>query len=105
MDLLKAGLTIGYPGNYGLPEWEPAMVLIYDKEDVLQKEEPNTDFINFDSATLWCAGKEYERHKVLSEYVGKNEKTKIVNYKFTFILKYTLSIIIFILLTFIYIDL
>ena len=27
---------------------------------------------------MWNAGKEYENGKVLSDYIGKNEKTKIV---------------------------
>jgi hypothetical protein len=27
---------------------------------------------------LWNAGKEYENSKILSDYIGKNEKTKIV---------------------------
>jgi len=79
LDYLKAALTIAYPGNYGLPEWEPAVCLIYDKEDVLNKEEANTEYIKYDTATLWCAGKEYERHKYLSDYVGKNDKTKVVS--------------------------
>ncbi len=78
LDLLKAGLAIAYPGDHGLPEWEPVLCLFYDKEDILNKEEPNTDYIKCDTALMWCAGKEYEREKFLSEYVGKNEKTKIV---------------------------
>jgi hypothetical protein len=57
-------------------------LIYYDKEDILQKEEPNSDYIKYDSATLWCAGKEYEREKFLFEFCGKNEKTKIVRYKF-----------------------
>jgi len=78
LDYLKAALTIGYPGNYGLPDWEPALVHLRDKEDILAKEEPNTDYIKFDSSSLWCAGREYERNKCLSDYIGKNDKTKIV---------------------------
>lgn len=31
-----------------------------------------------DATTLWNSGREYERGKFLSDYIGKNEKTKIV---------------------------
>ncbi len=34
--------------------------------------------INEKEATLWWAGKELFRGKILSDYIGKNEKTKIV---------------------------
>ena len=35
-------------------------------------------YLNADETTLWWAGKELLRGKLLSDYVGKNEKTKIV---------------------------
>lgn len=34
--------------------------------------------MNEKDSTLWWAGKELFRGKILSEYIGKNEKTKIV---------------------------
>jgi len=78
LDLLRGALMMGYPAFDGLPEWEPARIIIEEKVDLLKREEPNTDYINFDSASLWYAGKELERGKKLSEYVGKNEKTKLI---------------------------
>ena len=41
IEMLKAGVMIGYPGYHGLPEWEPCKVFIEDKEDILEKEEAN----------------------------------------------------------------
>ncbi len=41
IDLLKAGVMIGYPAYYGLPEWEPCRVFLEEKQDLLLKDEPN----------------------------------------------------------------
>jgi hypothetical protein len=43
LDLLKAGVMIGYPCYYGLPEWEPCRILLEDKGDLLTKEMPNQE--------------------------------------------------------------
>jgi hypothetical protein len=78
LDFLRGAMMIGYPGYAGLPEWEPARQVLEENCDLLKKEVPNLDFINFDTAALWYAGKELERGKKLFEYIGKNEKTKLV---------------------------
>jgi hypothetical protein len=78
LDFLKGGLMMGYPAYAGLPEWEPARQILEENSDLLRKEVANLDYINFDTAALWYAGKELERGKKLFEYIGKNEKTKIV---------------------------
>lgn len=78
IDILRAIVFINYPAYFGLPEWEPCRVLLEMKEDILNKEDQRGDFYKFSTTTLWCAGKEYERHKVLSDYVGKNDKTKVI---------------------------
>ena len=43
LDILKAGVMIGYPAYYGLPEWEPCRVFLEDKSDVLLKDDPSFD--------------------------------------------------------------
>ena len=78
IDMLRAIVYLCYPGYSGLPEWEPCMCLLESKEDILNKEDNIGEYFKYSSVTLWCAGREYERHKFLSDYVGKNEKTKIV---------------------------
>ncbi|MCQ2819919.1 MAG: CFAP298 family protein [archaeon] len=80
--LMKAGLMIGYPNYYGLGDWEPAKVYFEDKGDILNKDEANQDYYQFDTTLIWYAGKELEKGKLLCDYVGKNEKTKII-VKFT----------------------
>ncbi len=39
LDILKAGVMIGYPCYHGLPEWEPCLNIIEDKTDILDKDE------------------------------------------------------------------
>lgn len=41
IEMLRAGVMIGYPGYYGLPEWEPCRVFLEDKSDILERDEPN----------------------------------------------------------------
>jgi hypothetical protein len=82
IQLMYGGVMIGYPAYHGLGEWEPCRVIFEDKSDILQKDEPNQDYFQFDTTCLWYAGKELERGKLLSDYIGKNEKTKVV-VKFT----------------------
>jgi hypothetical protein len=43
IDILKAGVMIGYPSYYGLPEWEPCKVILEEKDDIINKEDNNTD--------------------------------------------------------------
>jgi hypothetical protein len=47
IDLLKAGVMIGYPAYYGLPEWEPCRYLFEDKEDICFKEDPQAEVISY----------------------------------------------------------
>ena len=82
IQLMYGGVMIGYPAYHGLGEWEPCRVIFEDKSDILKKDEPNQDYVQFDTTCLWYAGKELERGKLLSDYIGKNEKTKVV-VKFT----------------------
>ncbi|XP_058109861.1 uncharacterized protein LOC131253056 isoform X2 [Magnolia sinica] len=46
--------------------------------DLLQQLSLDTDLLHEDITQLWWAGKELMRDKQLCDYVGKNEKTKIV---------------------------
>lgn len=43
VDLLKAGVMIGYPAYHGLPDWEPCRVFLEDKQDLLLKDQPEFD--------------------------------------------------------------
>ncbi len=46
LDLLKAGVMIGYPGYHGLPEWEPCRNLLEDKSDILEQDEAHFEVFN-----------------------------------------------------------
>ena len=78
IQLMYGGVMIGYPAYHGLGTWEPCRVIFEDKSDILKRNEPNQDYFQFDTTCLWYAGKELERGKLLSDYIGKNEKTKII---------------------------
>lgn len=82
INLIRGGVMIGYPAYYGLGEWEPCRVIFEDKSDILMKDEANQDYFQVDKTIMWYAGKELEQSKALCDYVGKNEKTKVV-VKFT----------------------
>ena len=76
IQLMYGGVMIGYPAYHGLGEWEPCRVIFEDKSDILKKDEPNQDYFQFDTTCLWYAGKELERGKLLSDYIGKMKKLK-----------------------------
>ncbi|XP_067849281.1 cilia- and flagella-associated protein 298 [Heptranchias perlo] len=75
LDQLRGAVMIVYP--MGLPPHDPIQQEFEGKEDLsgLQAGKMVTEE---SEAQLWWAGKELQRGKKLSDYVGKNEKTKIV---------------------------
>ncbi|KAI9202949.1 uncharacterized protein BJ171DRAFT_425852 [Polychytrium aggregatum] len=75
LNLISGAVTIVYP--MGLVEWEPARLAIEDNEDLAGTEASKSVFDPADTS-MWWAGKELAREKHLSDYVGRNEKTKIV---------------------------
>ncbi|KAJ3097479.1 hypothetical protein HDU97_004846 [Phlyctochytrium planicorne] len=70
--LIGGALTIAYP--MGLPADDPARIILEDKEDIDEIKEIIQPF----EASLWWAGRELTPSKTLGEFVGKNEKTKII---------------------------
>ncbi|KAJ3304437.1 hypothetical protein HDV03_002781 [Kappamyces sp. JEL0829] len=72
---IQAALTIIYPE--GLPQWDASRLAIEDNEE-LDGTAASKDVYNPNEASLWWAGKELLREKLLSDYVGKNDKTKLV---------------------------
>ncbi|KAJ3184644.1 hypothetical protein HDU87_004047 [Geranomyces variabilis] len=72
---IRGAIAIVWP--MGLPEWEPVRDILDDKED-LTGTQASKDVVDPASASLWWAGKEMQRDKKLADYVGKNDKTKII---------------------------
>lgn len=75
LDQLRGAVTIVYP--MGLPPHDPIQQEFDGKED-LSGLQAGKMVIEESEARLWWAGKELQRGKKLSDYIGKNEKTKIV---------------------------
>ncbi|KAJ3027501.1 UNVERIFIED_CONTAM: hypothetical protein HDU68_003689 [Siphonaria sp. JEL0065] len=75
INTISGALTMAYP--MGLPEWEPANEIIKNIED-LTGSAASKEIITTEDASLWWAGKEITRGKLLSDFVGKNDKTKLI---------------------------
>ncbi|XP_012691231.2 cilia- and flagella-associated protein 298 [Clupea harengus] len=75
LDLLRGAVMIVYP--MGLPPHDPIRMELEDKED-LAGTQASLQVMPAEEAQLWWAAKEMQRGKKLQDYVGKNEKTKIV---------------------------
>jgi len=70
LETLKNALVVVYP--MGLPSYDPI------QQELENCEEKTAAVISLETAQLWWAGKQLEPNKRLSDYTGKNEKTKIV---------------------------
>lgn len=75
LDILRGAVTIVYP--MGLPPHDPIQAEIENCED-LSGMQASLEVFDIDACSLWWAGKEFIRGKKLADFVGKNEKTKIV---------------------------
>lgn len=73
--MLSGAVTIVYP--MGLPPYDP-IKLELDNEEDLSGTHAAQEVIPLEEATIWFSGKEMFRGKQLLDYVGRNEKTKIV---------------------------
>jgi cilia- and flagella-associated protein 298 len=75
LDQLRGAVTIVYP--MGLPPHEDVRVII-DEQDDLSSTQSGQLVLEDATAQLWWAGKELMRDRKLADYVGKNDKTKII---------------------------
>nr|XP_058921656.1 cilia- and flagella-associated protein 298 isoform X2 [Kogia breviceps] len=75
LDQLRGAVMIVYP--MGLPPYDPIRMEFENKED-LSGSQAALSVITESEAQLWWAAKELRRTKKLSDYVGRNEKTKII---------------------------
>jgi len=72
---IKGATMIVYP--MGMPPHEEVRIILENDEDLTGKQASKL-VIDEPLAELWWAGKHLQREKILSDYIGKNEKTKIV---------------------------
>lgn len=75
LDRLRGAVMIVYP--MGLPPYDEVQACLDDKEE-LGGRQAGKEVIPSADLQLWWAGKELQRGKALHQFVGKNEKTKIV---------------------------
>lgn len=75
-DLIGGAVTIAYP--MGLPEHDPVKGELEDDMD-LSGSQFGKDVMEVETAQMWWAGKQMLREgQILSDYIGKNEKTKLI---------------------------
>jgi len=75
LDKLKGAIMIVYPMK--LPPYDPVQAEIDNCED-LSGTQASLEVIEKEQGSLWWAGKELMPEKTLEDYIGKNEKTKII---------------------------
>lgn len=71
----QGAVAMAYP--MGLPEYDPVREIFEDDED-LKGSAASKLIFDRQMTSLWWASKEMQPGKLLSDYVGRNEKTKIV---------------------------
>ncbi|KAK0131683.1 UPF0769 protein C21orf59 [Merluccius polli] len=75
LDQLRGAVMIVYP--MGLPPHDPIRMELENEED-LSGTQASLQVIPESECQLWWAAKELHKEKKLQDYIGKNEKTKIV---------------------------
>eukprot|EP00928_Gymnodinium_smaydae_P032167 TRINITY_DN23369_c0_g1_i2.p1 TRINITY_DN23369_c0_g1~~TRINITY_DN23369_c0_g1_i2.p1 ORF type:complete len:319 (-),score=81.66 TRINITY_DN23369_c0_g1_i2:56-931(-) len=77
IDNMRGAVMIAYPAFHRLPVYDPARAELEDREELDGASELQ-DVLDWAHTNLWWAGKELRIDQTLEEYVGRNEKTKIV---------------------------
>ncbi|XP_048765916.2 cilia- and flagella-associated protein 298-like [Ostrea edulis] len=75
LDILRGAVMIVYPMN--LPPHENVRLELENNEDLTGTQASN-EVLDEGNASIWFSGKEMIRGKQLKDFIGKNEKTKIV---------------------------
>lgn len=75
--ILKGAVMIAYPAYHNLPSWEPVYLILEKKMDFIGNY-PDCNWLDEKTTVLWWAKKELKSSKILSDFVGKNEKTKLI---------------------------
>lgn len=77
LDNMRGAVMIAYPAYHRLPVYDPVRVELEDREE-LDGASENQDVLDHTQTNLWWAGKELRIDQTLEQYIGRNEKTKIV---------------------------
>jgi len=71
---IRGAVMIAFP--MGLPDYDMVRQILEDREAL--DGAGSLEILDPESTSLWCFNKELQREKLLSDYTGKNEKTKVV---------------------------
>lgn len=71
---IKGAVMIAFP--MGLPDYDTVRQILEQREVV--EGAASMQILENENSSLWAFNKEMQREKLLSDYVGKNEKTKVV---------------------------
>jgi hypothetical protein len=71
---IRGAVMIVYP--MGLPDYDDVRQILEEREAL--EGSAALEYLEDDKVSLWCFNKELQREKLLSDYVGKNDKTKVV---------------------------
>lgn len=74
---MRGAVMIAYPAYHRLPVYDPTRQELENKEELDGASEMQ-DVLDVVQTNLWWAGKELQTDKALEQYLGRNEKTKIV---------------------------
>jgi len=77
LDKLYGAVMIAYPAYHRLPAYDPTRMDLENREE-LDGQSEFQDIVEPTEASIWWAGKEMQRTKILSDHIGKNEKTKVM---------------------------
>lgn len=77
IDNMRGAVMIAYPAFHKLPVYDPVRAELEDREE-LDGHSELQDVLDWTQTNLWWAGKELRTDQTLGDYVGRNEKTKIV---------------------------
>ena len=75
VERLRGAVMIAFP--QGLPDFDPVQIILDNEEDLANSPAAN-EVYDPEDAKLWFVSKNLARGKLLSDFIGKNEKTKIV---------------------------
>ncbi|XP_071956613.1 cilia- and flagella-associated protein 298-A-like [Antedon mediterranea] len=75
LDQLRGAVMIVYP--MGLPPHDPIQMELENNED-LEGQQASLQVLDTTNTSLWFSAKEMKPDKKLQDFVGKNEKTKII---------------------------
>uniref|UniRef100_A0A7S1WRV9 Uncharacterized protein n=1 Tax=Alexandrium catenella TaxID=2925 RepID=A0A7S1WRV9_ALECA len=77
IDNMRGAVMIAYPAYHRLPAYDPARMELEDREELDGASELQ-QVLDHTQTNIWWAGKELRTDQTLEQYVGRNEKTKIV---------------------------